>query len=140
FAGFAGAAHAKTDACRAGASALSDAKAIAGARGAIARACPCADFDASTPEKTHGKFVKCAKAVITAATDGTPALGAFTLRKQCKAEVKKIYSQAACGYPAAEARVMCCEAKTSSGKTTAEAKRVARCVDAPNGKIVRHAC
>jgi hypothetical protein len=68
----AGAAHAKTDACRAGASALSDAKAIAGVRGAIARACPCADFDASTPEKTHSTFVKCAKAVITDATDGTP--------------------------------------------------------------------
>jgi hypothetical protein len=88
----ASAAHAKTDACRAGASALSDAKAIAGVRGAIARACPCADFDASTPEKTHSRFVKCAKAVITDATDGPPLLGAFTLRKQCKGEVKKIYA------------------------------------------------
>src|SRR5262245_43430060 len=93
--GFAGAAHAKTDACRAGASALSDAKAIAGVRGAIARACPCADFDASTPAKTHGKFVQCAKAVITDATDGTPVLGAFTLRKECKGELKKTYSRTA---------------------------------------------
>jgi len=139
-AGFAGAAHAKTDACRAGASALSDAKAIAGVRGTIARACPCADFDASTPAKTHGKFVKCSKEVITDATDGTPVLGAFTLRKECKGEVKKTYSQAACGYPAADARVMCCEAKPSSSKTTAKAERVTKCVDAPNGKIVRHAC
>jgi pimeloyl-ACP methyl ester carboxylesterase len=137
---FAGAAHAKTDACRAGASALSDAKAIAGVRGAIARACPCADFDASTPEKTHGKFVKCAKEVITDATDGTPVLGAFTLRKECKGEVEKTYSQAACGYPAADARVMCCGAKPSSSRTTAKAERVTKCVDAPNGKIVRHAC
>ena len=95
-------AHAKSDACRAGASALSDAKAIAGVRGAIARSCPCTEFDASTPQKKHSKFVKCAKTVITDATDGTPLLGAFTLRKECKSEVKKIYSQAACGYPATD--------------------------------------
>ena len=139
-AGFAGAAHAKTDACRTGASALADAKAIAGVRGAIARVCPCADFDASTPAKTHGQFVKCAKTVIADATDGTPVLGAFTLRKTCKSEVKKIYSKAACGYPAAEPRVMCCEAKAASGKATATARRVAQCVDASNGKVVRHAC
>src|SRR5215813_3764506 len=79
-AGFASAARAKTDACRAGASALSDAKAIAGVRGAIARACPCADFDASTPQKKHGKFVQCARALITQATGGAPVLGAFTVR------------------------------------------------------------
>jgi pimeloyl-ACP methyl ester carboxylesterase len=133
-------AHAKSDACNAGASALSDAKAIAGVRGAIARSCPCADFDASTPAKTHGQFVKCARTVIADATDGTPVLGAFTLRKECKSEVKKVYAKAACGYPAAEPRVMCCEAKPASSKTTAKALKVANCVDASNGKIVRHAC
>src|SRR5262245_21066677 len=37
----AGPSRAVTDKCRAGASALADAKAIAGVRGAIARACPC---------------------------------------------------------------------------------------------------
>ncbi len=136
----AGPAHGATDKCRAGASSLSDAKAIAGVRGVIARQCPCADFDASTPQKKHGKFVSCAKAVITDATDGSPLLGTFALRKECKSEVKKIYSKAACGYPAADARVMCCEAKTSNGKTKAGAQKAAKCVDAPNGKIVRHAC
>lgn len=136
----AAAAHAATDKCRAGASALGDAKAIAGVRGAIARACPCADFDASTPTRTHSKFVKCAKTVIDDALDGTPLLGAFTLRKQCKGEVKKIYAQSACGYPAAEPRVMCCEAKVSSGKTKAKAQKVSKCVDASNGQTVRHAC
>ncbi len=35
---------------------------------------------------------------------------------------------------------MCCEAKTSNGKTKAGAQKAAKCVDAPNGKIVRHAC
>ena len=132
-------AHAVTDECRAGGSALSDAKDIAGVRGAIARACPCAAFDGS-PGKTHGRFLKCAKTVIADAVDSTPLLGAFTLRKVCKSEVKKIYSKAACGYPAAEPRVMCCEAKTSSGLTKAKAERVAKCVDEPNGKVVRHAC
>ena len=135
-----GTAIAATDKCGAGASALSDAKAIAGVRGAIARQCPCADFDGSTPQKKHGKFVACAKAVITDATDGSPLLGTFTLRKECKSEVNKIYAKAACGYPASDARVMCCEAKTSNGKTKAGAQKVSKCVDAPNGKIVRHAC
>jgi pimeloyl-ACP methyl ester carboxylesterase len=135
-----GAAHGATDTCGAGASALSDAKAIAGVRGAIARQCPCADFDASTPEKRHGKFVACAKAVIKDATDDSPLLGTFTLRKECSSQVRKVYSKSACGYPAAAPRVMCCEAKTSSGRTKAIAERVANCVDAPNGKIVRHAC
>jgi pimeloyl-ACP methyl ester carboxylesterase len=137
---FGGTAIAATDRCGAGASALSDAKAIAGVRGAIARQCPCADFDGSTPQKKHGKFVACAKALITDATDGSPLLGTFTLRKECKTEVKNIYSTAACGYPASDARVMCCEAKTSNGKTKAAAEKASKCVDAPNGKIVRHAC
>ncbi len=136
----AGAAGAATDKCRAGASALGDVKAIAGVRGAIARACPCASFDGSSSATSHGKFVKCAKTVIDDALDGTPLLGTFTLRKQCKSEVKKIYSHAACGYPAAEPRVMCCEAKTSSGKTKAKAQKVSKCIDASNGKTVRHAC
>ncbi len=35
---------------------------------------------------------------------------------------------------------MCCEAKSASSKTTAKAQKVANCVDASNGKIVRHAC
>ena len=90
-----GTAIAATDKCGAGASALSDAKAIAGVRGVIARQCPCADFDGSTPQKKHGKFVACAKALITDATDGSPLLGTFTLRKECKTEVKN--EQTACG-------------------------------------------
>ena len=136
----AGPGHAATDKCRAGASALADAKAIAGVRGAIARACPCAAFDGSTSAKTHSKFVKCATTVIVDALDGTPLLGAFTLRKPCKGEVKKIYAQSACGYAASEPRVMCCEAKVSNGKTKAKAQKVSKCVDASNGQTVRHAC
>ena len=92
--------HAKSDACRAGASALSDAKAIAGVRGAIARVVPVRRVRrARRPTKTHGKFVKCAKTVDRRTPPtGRPLLGAFTLRKECKSEVKKIYSKAACGY------------------------------------------
>jgi pimeloyl-ACP methyl ester carboxylesterase len=136
----AGSARGATDACRTGASALSDAKAIAGVRGAIARACPCADFDGSTPAKSHSKFVQCTKSVINDALDGTPLLGVFALRPQCKKEVKQTYAKAACGYPAADPRVMCCEAKPSTGKKKALARKVSGCVDASNGQIVRHAC
>ena len=128
------------DKCRTGSSALADAKAIAGVRGAIARACPCADFDGSTPDKTHGRFVKCAKGVVADAADGTPLLGTYTLRSQCKGEVTRIYSKAACGFPAAKARIVCCEAKPATGKTAGKAKPAARCVDSANGQVVRHAC
>ena len=76
-----GSAHAAADKCRQGASALSDAKAIAGVRGAIAQACPCATFDASTPDNKRGAFVRCAKAVIKDATDGTALAGGYALRK-----------------------------------------------------------
>ena len=135
-----GPAHGATDKCGAGASALSDAKAIAGVRGGIARQCPCAEFDGSTPAKSHTKFVQCARKVINDALDGTPLLGVFTLRPQCKKEVKQIYAKAACGYPAADPHVMCCEAKPSNGQKKALARRVSACVDAPNAQIVRHAC
>lgn len=133
------AAHA-ADRCRAGASALGDAKAIAAVRGAIARACPCAEYDASVPEKTHGKYVKCAKTVIADALDGTPLLGAFTLRKECRGEVTKLHAKAACGYRPTDQRVVCCEAKVATGKTKSAVKKAAKCVDAPNGSVVRNTC
>ncbi len=124
------------DRCREGASALADAKAIAGVRGAIARACPCDAFDGSTPDKTHGKFVRCAQAVIDDAGDGTPLLGAFTLRRQCRATVRNVYRSAACGYAAATPRVMCCQAR--SGKARGRATPVDRCVS--TAKVARHPC
>src|SRR5262249_20751579 len=95
--GFSASAHA-ADSCRAHASALPDAKAIAGVRGAIARQCPCDTFDGSSKEKRHGAFVKCANGVIAVAVGGTPLLDAFTLRRQCRNEVKRIYASAACGF------------------------------------------
>src|SRR5262249_61391735 len=98
-------------------------------------ACPCGDFDGSSSTKTHSKFVKCAKTVIADATDGSPLLGAFTLRKECKSEVKQIYAAATCGYPAAQARVMCCEVRPTRGKRKAKAQKIANCVD--DGNVVR---
>jgi len=130
------AAIAAEPACKTDAFALSDAKAIAGVRGLIARACPCADYDASTPDRKHGKFVKCAQAVIDDAADGTPAGGVFTLRPECRSTVRKIYTKAACGYAPSRARVMCCEA--SGGHTKAAARKVTSCVG--HGSVMRHAC
>src|SRR5262249_58732771 len=70
----------------------------------------------------------------------TAVLGAFTVRTEWRRELKNICSHAACGYPAADAGVMCCEATPSSSKKTGKAEKVSQCVDAPNGKIVGHAC
>src|SRR5215510_6878938 len=131
---------AATDKWRTGASALADAKAIAGVRGAINRQCPCAAYDGTTPAKPHSAYVKCATAVVNDATDGTALLGAFTLRDECRRDVKRIYSKAACGYAAASPRVMCCEAKPASGKTKGAAKKASRCVSSSSGSVIRHAC
>ena len=128
------------EACRVGGQELADAQAIAGVRGAIARACPCDDYDGSAPSKSHGSFVRCAQAQIDAASGGTPLLGTYTLRRVCRAEVRATYRKAACGYAASSPRVMCCEAKPSTGRTKASAKRVSRCVNSANGRVVRHAC
>lgn len=129
---------AAADKCRSGTFVLSDAQDIAGVRGAIERACPCATFDGSAPDKKHGAYVKCAKAVIDDASDGTPVLGAFTLRKKCRGEVKKVYRTGACGY--APSRVMCCEVKVAGGKTKGKPREPAKCADAANGQVVRHPC
>ena len=122
--------------CRSEASALSDAKAIAGVRATIARQCPCGFYDGSTAAKKHGKFVKCANTVINDAADGSPLLGGYALRKECRSEVRKIYARAACGY--ATARVMCCEA--TPGRKKASAKKPSKCVDSPSGVVTRNAC
>jgi pimeloyl-ACP methyl ester carboxylesterase len=124
--------------CHEGDFALSDAKAIAGVRGAIEAQCPCAAFDASTKDKSHGGYVKCAKSVIKDAADDTPLFGVFALRKECKREVIKIYTKAACGF--APARVMCCEANPAKGKLKGKSKDPAKCADSGNGKVLRHAC
>jgi pimeloyl-ACP methyl ester carboxylesterase len=126
------------DKCREGASALADAKAIAGVRGMVERTCPCASFDGSTPATRHGRYVKCASAVIDDATDGTPLAGAFTLRRECRREVKRVYARAACGYAASAARVVCCEANTAKLKMKGSAKKPSRCVS--SGSVLRHAC
>jgi pimeloyl-ACP methyl ester carboxylesterase len=128
------------DRCREGASALADAKAIAGVRALIDRACPCADFDGTTPATRHGRYAKCASAVMADASDGTPLAGVFTLRRECRREVKKIYASAACGYAATAPRVTCCEAKPSQGKTKGGAKKLSRCVSSGSGQVVRNVC
>jgi pimeloyl-ACP methyl ester carboxylesterase len=124
--------------CRSGTFALSDAQDVAALRAAIDRACPCSSFDGTSPGTTHAAYTQCATAVISDASDGTPVLGAFTLRRECRTEVKRIYRTAACGYAAP--RVMCCEAKPASGRTKGRALDPAKCVDAPSGQVVRHVC
>src|SRR5688572_19430836 len=84
--------------CRTGDFALSDARDVAAVRGAIERACPCADFDGSGRTTNHAAYVRCASAVVADAADGSPVLGAFSLRRECRNELKKIAKTAACGY------------------------------------------
>jgi pimeloyl-ACP methyl ester carboxylesterase len=124
--------------CRQDEFAVSDARDIAAVRAAVERACPCADFDGSTPAKNHGAYVRCAKAVINDASDGIPILGAYSLRGKCKGEVKKLLRTAACGY--APGRVMCCQARLSTGKAKGRALRPEKCADSASGGVVRNAC
>ncbi len=135
--GVATAAHA-ADKCRTGSLGPSDNISIAGVRAVIAQQCSCASFDGSDPTKTHGAFVKCAVAVVNDATDGTPVSG-FSLRSQCKGEIKKIYAKAACGYPASDPWVSCCEYKPSSGALNGGAKKLSKCSDS-GASVVRNVC
>jgi pimeloyl-ACP methyl ester carboxylesterase len=123
--------------CRVGAFALSDAQDVAAIRAAIERACPCASFDGSTAATRRGAYLRCVQTVIADATDGSPVLGAFTLRRECKGEVKRIHRASTCGYAG---RVVCCEARLSGGSAKARALDPARCTNAANGQVLRHAC
>jgi len=117
-------------------------RAIAAVRAAIARACPCADFDGSTPAKSHQAFVDCARGVIADATDGTPLVGGYQLPRSCVGRVLRIYRRAACGYPPAQQVVMCCQARTgaTNGRFRGRARPLARCTSVPGGRLVRRAC
>jgi len=126
--------------CRAGSFAPSDARAVAAVRGAIAQACPCAAYDGSAPDKTHGRYVRCAKAVVADALDGTPLLGRFTLRRECRSEVMRLQTGSTCGYAPVEQRVVCCEAKPANGKTKTRVRERATCVGSANGQVLRTAC
>ena len=87
-------------------------------------------------------FVKCAKTVIDDATDGTPLLGAFTLRKQCKSEVKKIYARRRAAMPPRRRRRSCAaRRKPPSGQDEGKAQKAGVSASTrSSGQIVRHAC
>ena len=123
--------------CRDGVFALYDAHDIAAAKGAIERACPCASFDGTTPALSHPAWVRCAKEVINDASDGTPVLGAYSVRSACRRELRQYASNSTCGRAASEDVVMCCE-MPPSGRPRARVKRVARCVTEP--PRIRNAC
>jgi pimeloyl-ACP methyl ester carboxylesterase len=123
-------------ACREEAFALSDAKDVAAVKGAIERTCPCGSYDGS-PSLRHRDFVRCAYDVIIDASDGTAILGAYTLRPECRRELRKYAINSTCGRPASDDVVMCCE-MPPSGKPRARVKPAARCVTAP--PRIRNAC
>jgi pimeloyl-ACP methyl ester carboxylesterase len=122
--------------CRDGAFALPDAKDIAAVKGAIERACPCASFDGSAPALRHPAYVRCASGVIRDASDGTPVLGAYSLRPECRSEVRRFAAVSTCGR-APDDYVMCCEMPVS-GNPKARPRRVERCVSA--SLRIRNAC
>ncbi|MEW6271237.1 MAG: hypothetical protein AB1689_18300 [Thermodesulfobacteriota bacterium] len=80
------------DACRAGASALSDARALAALRGAIDEACPCASYD-GTQGKTRSAYRRCAREVLRA------SLASGGLRPQCRPVAIRGYLDTTCGAP-----------------------------------------
>jgi len=127
------------DACRTGSSGPADNISIAEVRAVISQQCPCESFDGSDNTKNHGAFVKCAGSIIKDASDGTPVSG-FSLRPQCKGDVKKIYAKAACGYPVEDPWVSCCEYKPSSGSMKGAAKKTSKCVNTTSGSVQRTVC
>jgi pimeloyl-ACP methyl ester carboxylesterase len=124
--------------CLTGVPAATDATDIAGVRGRVDVACPCATFDGSGPTKNHAAYLRCAAPVIRDAADGTPILGLFGLRPECRGKVRAILRQADCGYPPAEARHPCCRHMVASGKNNGAIRRAARCASTTG--TVQHVC
>ncbi len=124
-------------ACRDGIFALPDAKDVAAVKGAIERACPCASFDGSTMALRHPTYVRCANGVINDASDGTPVLGAYSLRPDCRREVRRFVMTSTCGRSVNDDVVMCCE-MPSSGTPKARVRPAARCVS--SSLRIRNAC
>jgi pimeloyl-ACP methyl ester carboxylesterase len=123
--------------CRDGIFASSDAKSIVAVKGAIEQTCPCASFDGSTGDLKHSDYVRCAKGVIDDAADGTPLLGAYSIRTECRGELKKWARASTCGHPASANKVICCE-MPPSGRAKARVKPASRCVSDP--PVIRNAC
>ena len=119
--------------------ALADARGLAAVRGLVGRACPCDAFDGSTPAKGRAAYVRCAKAVVVDASDGTPVLG-FSLRRECRRAAVDFQARSTCGFTPAADRVVCCEVKPASGRTKAKIEPATRCASGPSGAIVRTAC
>src|SRR5262245_66120281 len=89
-----------TDKCLAGASTVGDAGAVAAVRLRVEQACPCVSFDGSSPTKKHGSYIRCARAIILDASDGSPLPGGIALRHECRSTVIRMQARSACGYTA----------------------------------------
>ncbi len=129
-------AHA-ADKCKTGDSAVGDIRTLASLRAVVDDACPCATYDGLSATTNRGAFLKCVKAQINDASDGTALLG-FSLRKQCKSTLQQVYKLSTCGY--GDTRVACCEVKPSSAKKKASIKKTSACVDTGSGTVLRTAC
>lgn len=125
------------DKCQSGDSTVTDKRSLASLRTVIDDQCPCVAYDGSSSTTNRGAFLRCVKARINDASDGTALLG-FSLRSQCKGTLQQVYKLSTCGY--GPERVACCEVKPSNGKKKASIKKVASCVDSGSGSVVRHAC
>ncbi len=99
--------------------AAADAGAVESVRDQIDAACPCASFPPDGKKSLHGKYVKCAKAVVKAAVD------ADELRSQCKKLALYRAALSTCGYPTDPARGPCL--KTTNKGPTCKIAKLAKC-------------
>ncbi len=125
------------DRCLQGGSGGPGAADVRGVRAAIENGCPCASFDGSTSAKNRAAFVRCARAVVNDASDGTPVSGRFRIRKECKGSVLRIARASDCGTPPAADRHPCCK-RMASGKLVGTVAAGARCQT--TASVVRSSC
>jgi len=132
-------AAAAPDRCLTGVSAAEDEADIARVRGRVETSCPCASFDAATPATNHSAYVVCARAVAVDASDGTPILGLFGMRKECRGAIARIAIHSDCGYLPAQNRNPCCRHVVASGKNAGRIRKASSCTSLP-GRYVQHDC
>ena len=104
---------------------------IAAVRALVNQACPCPDFDGSRG-RTHHSYTSCANLTIN------DQVFAGHLRPQCRAAVKKYYTNSTCGQPAGKGMVPCVK-QGAFNKVTCKIKPRGLCLNSP-GRFTQAAC
>ncbi len=127
------------DGCLRGTAVGQDTADIALLRQRLGSACPCAAFTGASVATDHAAYKQCVRVVVNDAADGTPIVGLFGLRPQCRAQMNRIHSRSDCGFLPADDKNPCCRHSLTTGRNRGAVRRSASCTDSP-GRYLQNDC